>query len=436
MSATTNLERRVAEHYASEPQLRAPDRVLHAALTTIDTTSQRRGLLAPWRFMKVNAYSKVAAVAVVVIAVAAIGLWQLGGIGNAGPSPSPIPSRSPIPSPTVSPSASQSPPLIGNFTSNVHGISMSFPAGWAVTDATTSWTASELPGFGDTAAAIIYDTGLDTAHLFMGIASQPLAGASGPAWADNVQVDDPCPTSEPIVVDGADGLLVTCNEPLRALFWGADRGYVVLLYRSGDEAWLEDVYDVAWFQEVLATVQIRPPEIGTADMFVSPFDYVLPGAPVFDYGATEETYWEVRVPAYADAGHPGGLIVQAIGGGRVDPCDGDSAALPLDPGANSVIQYLRTIAGMTVTEVSDTTVDGLPARQATVTAKSGGADCPDLWAWVEQQEPFITDLVLRLVVVDVDGEHVAVTIFGEPENPELPSLAGAIIGSLDFVATE
>ena len=87
MTANTNLERRLAEHYASEPQLRAPDRVLHAALTTIDTTSQRRGLLAPWRFRTMNGRAK-AAIAAVLIAVATAGLLLLG---SAQPPPIPKP---------------------------------------------------------------------------------------------------------------------------------------------------------------------------------------------------------------------------------------------------------------------------------------------------------------------------------------------------------
>lgn len=428
MSASTNLERRIAEHYASEPPLRAPDRVLHAALATIETTKQRRGLLAPWRFPNMSAYTKVAAAAVVAIAVTAIGLWQLGGIGNSGPSPTPLPS------PTVAPSTSPPPPpppLSGSFESNMHGIKVSYPAGWAITTATTPWTTSEPPGFGMTSGDLINDAAR-VDHLFLLVASQPLSGASGPAWADTIG-PEPCSSSEPITIDGAEGRLLTC-DPMRALVWTDDRGYLVLLYRSPDEPSLDEVYDTAWFQEVLSTVQVLPPVVGRADEFVRPFDYVLPGAPVFDFGTSGASYWEVRAPAYNDAGAPGGLIVQAVEG-LVDPCDGQSATLPLDPGADSVVEYLRAIPELTVTGESDTTVDGRPAKQVTVTATAGGASCPEPWVWAGAAEPFIADVVLRLVVLDVDGEHVAVTIYGEPANPELPALADAIIGSFQFAAT-
>ena len=428
MTANTSLERRIAEHYAIEPPLRAPDRVLHAALETIETTKQRRGLLAPWRFTSMNAYTKVAAAAVVAVAVAAIGLWQLGGIGNTTPSPTPIPSQ------TAVASAAPAPPLTESFTSNMHGIQLAFPTGWAVTEATTPWTARDLPGFGSTSADLINDTARED-HLFLIVASQPLAGADGPAWADAVDGTEPCAASEPITVDGAQGRLSTC-DPMRAVFWTDDRGYLVLVYRSPDEPALQDTYSTAWFEEVLAGVQVLPADAGTADLFVRPFDYVVPGAPVFDHATPSATSWEVRAPAYNDAGHPGGVIVQAIGGGHADTCDAGSAAVPLDPGATSVIQYLRTIPGLVVTDVSDTTVDGLPARQASVTATAGGADCPNLWVWGDQAEPFITGMQLRLIVVEVDAEHVVITVFGEPENPELPSLADAIVASFAFAATE
>jgi hypothetical protein len=37
-----------------------------------------------------------------------------------------------------------------------------------------------------------------------------------------------------------------------------DRGYLILLRVSPDEGWLAPVYDRAWFESVLATVQLRP----------------------------------------------------------------------------------------------------------------------------------------------------------------------------------
>lgn len=427
MTANTNLERRVAQHYASEPPLRAPDRVLHAALATIETTRQRRGPFAPWRFPTMSTYAKVAVAAVVAIAVAAVVLWQRPSIG--------VPTATPTPPavPTVAPSVARPPALTQTFTSNMHGISTAYPGGWANQPATSPWADSALPRLDGTSGDILSDAARGD-HLFIALASQPLADLAGPAWADTIGVAEACGTSEPIVVDGLDGRLLTC-DPMRALFWGDDRGYLVLVHRSPDEPLLQDSYTNAWFQGVLATVQVLPPDAGTASSFVRPFDYVLPGAPVFDYGPVGASSWEVRVPAYNEAGHPGGLIVQAIGGGRVDPCNAASAVLPLDPGADSVIEYLKSIPQLDITEEGDATVDGLSAREAKVTA-TAGADCPELRVWAEAGEPFITDVGIRVVVVDVDGEHIVVTVFGEAENPQLADLADAIIGSFRFAPTQ
>jgi hypothetical protein len=37
-----------------------------------------------------------------------------------------------------------------------------------------------------------------------------------------------------------------------------DRGYLIMLRVSPDEPWLAPVYDRAWFESVLATVQLHP----------------------------------------------------------------------------------------------------------------------------------------------------------------------------------
>ena len=84
MNSNGDLERRIAELYATEMPPRAPDWVLGVALETVDITSQRRtAVRAPWRFWGMNANSKVAVAAVVVIAVGAVGLAVL----RPGPEP-------------------------------------------------------------------------------------------------------------------------------------------------------------------------------------------------------------------------------------------------------------------------------------------------------------------------------------------------------------
>jgi hypothetical protein len=186
---------------------------------------------------------------------------------------------------------------------------------------------------------------------------------------------------------------------------------------------------------LLTTAQPAPTR-GTTTSFQPSFSFLFPEGATFDYGKTNSTYVEVRVPEWADAGHPGGMIIQAIGDGRADVCDGASAALPIAAGAQPVFDYLKTLSVLDVTNERDTTVDGLPAREATVVAGPETDSCPDLWLWVEDTESFGSiprGMVLRMVAVDVGGEHVVMTIYGESDNPSWPAMADELIASIQFV---
>jgi len=253
MNADLDLERRIADYYATEAPSRAPDWMLGTVLSTVDTTPQRRVFIrVPWRFPMLNTYAKVAIAAVAVIAVGAIGLAVL----RPGPAPG-VGGSGAMPSPTVSPSPDPSAPpaLTETFTSDVHGISISYPSGWATQPATEPVGTAALH-FLSPAGDYIYDRRLND-HLFLGLSSRPIEGQSGDAWATE-RLNDPdegcSATREPIVVDGATGVL--CDT--LALVWVGDRGYGIRLYTSGDEPWLGQYYDQAWFRDVLATVQLDP----------------------------------------------------------------------------------------------------------------------------------------------------------------------------------
>lgn len=56
---------------------------------------------------------------------------------------------------------------------------------------------------------------------------------------------------------GATGLIGAADCNVAAVTTDG-RGYVVGLYTSGDEAWLSVTYNRAWFEELLATLQLRP----------------------------------------------------------------------------------------------------------------------------------------------------------------------------------
>jgi len=270
MTAKDDFERRIADHYAAEAPHRAPDRVLGTALATIDTTRQRRVLVpAPWRFATMNGFTRVAAIAVAVIALGAVGLAVLGtGSGpRNGPVATPSPSVSPTPTvaPTASPRPSSTPdpsppPLGSTFTSSVNGISIAYPDGWVTRPATRSWAHADGFSYDSPALDVMHDPTLE-ADLFVGLASQPLRGTPGEQWVTTFLTDpqEGCggPTV-PVTIDGASGRMC---DGLAAVSDGG-RGYFIRAYTSGDQAWIGRTYDQAWFQGLLETVKLHPEAAG------------------------------------------------------------------------------------------------------------------------------------------------------------------------------
>jgi len=240
-----------------------PDPVYDAVRDRIEQTRQR-AVIGPWRTSNMNRYLQIglAAAAVVVIAVVAFNLLPGSPAPGGEPSATPEPTATPEPSP--SPIAA--PPLTQTFTSTVHGISVSYPEGWTVLAATEPWT--DCLYCSPVHSAPYVDVLLHPVHddgLFLRIASQPIGESAPEDWvAAQMATDEPdpplgrgCTTTEPIIVDGATGLSGgdTC---LVAVVTTAGRGYHIDLFVSPDNLDLVAQYDRAWFEEVLATVQLHP----------------------------------------------------------------------------------------------------------------------------------------------------------------------------------
>jgi hypothetical protein len=163
------------------------------------------------------------------------------------------------PSPAAEPSSNASPTappaLTETFTSAQHGISLSYPAGWMTKAATEPWTTSDW-GFDQPTVDIVYDPKLDDGHLFLSIGSQPLGTSTADKWIAERMAFVECTATEPITVDGASGS--ACADGGRVFVTTGDRGYMITLYTSGDEGWLDSVYDRAFFDDVLSTVKLDP----------------------------------------------------------------------------------------------------------------------------------------------------------------------------------
>jgi hypothetical protein len=266
MNANDDLERRIADFYETAAPPRAPDWVLGQALSTIDTTKQRRVLIrVPWRFPPMNSFAKLAVATVVVMSVGLVGLAVLrpgtgSNVGGPGGTPSPSPSPSPSPAASASPGPSVSPPpaLTETYTSAIHGISISYPSGWKLQPATEPWTLGLVQG-NSTYADVIYESERDSA--FIAVASQPLAGKTLDRWATDYLAQYSCVPTEPVTVDGATGVLSDCSEGPHALVSVEGRGYLIWLYRADD---------LDWFREILATVQLHPEDALDAAPSTSP----------------------------------------------------------------------------------------------------------------------------------------------------------------------
>ncbi|HET9852384.1 MAG TPA: hypothetical protein VFP56_07755 [Candidatus Limnocylindrales bacterium] len=260
MTANGDLERRLSDFYSREPLMRAPDWVLESALSTIESRRQRRGLLAPWRFARMTTSMKLAVAAVAVVAVGAVAITQLApppsvpGTPTVAPTnTAPITAPPSTPEPTPSQTGYVPPPLSGLFISEMHGIHISYPAGWIVRAATEPWTTDGEPAFTSLAGDVIYDPDLGDG-LFLTLASQPLGDMSFEEWSTAV-LDDACSDVGPTVVDGAAG--VDCGPGTEVLVSRDGRGYLIML-RTSQDVQLVGFDATDWFSGVLATVQLAP----------------------------------------------------------------------------------------------------------------------------------------------------------------------------------
>ena len=303
---------------------------------------------------------------------------------------------------------------------------MSYPGEWTTKPATEPWVTGELSKDAAFADAM-WDGGQNAT---IALASQPLNGKTPTAWAAEFLATRPCGAAEQYTIAGLDGVITECDDGPHAVVVAVERAHVI---------WLSLIRDMDYFKEILSTVQLDPGSaLISSEPFGVPFTLRFPAGPRWDYGEVNPTYFEVRVQDYADAGHPGGLVAQVIGGGRVDPCDPGSAELPIDPGPQSVIDYLGTVPGVTVVDELATTVGGLEAVQATVPATSEAPPCEDISVWVEDTELFSSiplDVSRRVIAVDVGGEHVVFTTYGEESNPGMTEQVDQLLDSITFTGT-
>jgi hypothetical protein len=260
---------RLIHSFVMEGPAELADPVYDAVRATIERKPQRV-VIGPWRTPFMNKLIPIGlGVAAVVVALVVGTRFLAPAPSGPGSLPTTQPTVTPAPSvASPSPSASSAiPPLSETFTSQRHGISMAYPTGWVARPATQPWTTG-LVDFMTPAGDVVYDP-VHQADLWLSVASQPLGDSTPAQWAaETIAIDDGCKTTEPIVVDGATGLIGSVNCT-RATVTTNGRGYFIWLYTSGDVPSI-DVYDRTWFESVLATVKLHPADAVDAAPSASP----------------------------------------------------------------------------------------------------------------------------------------------------------------------
>ena len=171
------------------------------------------------------------------------------------------------------------------------------------------------------------------------------------------------------------------------------------------------------------------------------FAYTLPAGVGWELLPVDsDSYAEFWVPSSsATHGSAVGVILRAIEGGRVDPCAASSQPLPLSGGPQGVIDYLKTVPRVEITEENTATIDGIPAVQALVETGPASPDCRALRPFAKQaraeEDEIITEaapeVLIRITAFDIGDDHIIV-IWTWAETPEWFAVADELIDSLRF----
>ena len=154
-------------------------RAIVAALPT--TTQRRRPVWSPWRFYLMLSPVRLAAAAVIAVAVLGVIYFNLPNRNDVGgPSPSPSPTSTVVPSPTAAPTP-------GVFTSARYGYTLDYPGGIHSLPSTEDWPAERAVYpeglFLDRFSGKLDLSSPTAVTYFTGIAAQPLPeGMSGDDW--------------------------------------------------------------------------------------------------------------------------------------------------------------------------------------------------------------------------------------------------------------
>lgn len=268
MNSRSDLERALDDFFRVGSD-EVADRVIDAALLTIDHTPQRRAMGGPWRSNAMSTSLKLATIAAAVVLAAGGAALMLGrmpgaGVGGVGsPAHSIAPSAS-VPSTsevTASPTSSLTPIDTSGwkpYTSTRYGYTIAHPPTMSVGPATEDWTLEDRldwMGFG------VADRFLGSAFLVTAFAADVPNDMSENEWvsaySEGLETDgggQPCDGTyeelPSISVDGHAGRL-RVNDPCdlaQAFVFIDGRVHVFAVWRPNQEALLQAMVSTVAFQ--------------------------------------------------------------------------------------------------------------------------------------------------------------------------------------------
>ncbi len=244
-----------------------PSGTRRAILSAIPTTTQaRRGPLAPWRLLPMNALARAAIGLVFITAVVVAGVSLFGRQGGTGSASSP----SPAGPPTVPPGASPlpQPSLDASFQSGIYGYFVEVPSDWSQAPATKPWTkfinsGADTPWIAKGNASLDELTGTDARFTAW---EQPIpAGETADQWFLALGVGNgPChspselPLGFPVGQSQARTIVNGC--PVNGGLFPGAVGYEVAVVYNG-HGWVfnfDGRVDASYVMRMLATVVFLP----------------------------------------------------------------------------------------------------------------------------------------------------------------------------------
>jgi hypothetical protein len=284
MNDGRSLER-AARSWLDEGPSTAPDRVVSAALARIQTTSQEREPLLPWRLptMNIRALGAGVATIVVIVALAALALPRFTGSGS---SPNPSTRATPTPTPTVASTprstvgvVASSPPSftvragpVGFdqvYRSGLYRYGMRYPTTWTVAAGAVVNAPDDLPDLASVPPRSDYYSDPAASGGVM-VTSGPVSTAHPDLASFTAYVDAAIPRQYGIYAGHAG-----CSQSARTLVLDGEPAHEADFFCPGHSAmWITSIhagyaFQVAWLDDGFSVAELQP----KFDQFLQSFTF-------------------------------------------------------------------------------------------------------------------------------------------------------------------